>query len=194
MNQKFELNGKTYTTDKATIKTLQSIMDAAKTSGDSSAVMAVLFLGLKTGRITEINIVNPIISRIYNRETGPVYVKPGIYVKVFTRDCSEFDTVYNSQLHPDQAKLFNQVMDSLKRLYAVREVIHNGTIQVWYAAINTRGAYTSAYRAQRFLQKQISLHDPDAAKKYYSIIVHYPPYVRNCAAISFNLRPTEEGK
>ena len=54
MNAKFELNGKTYTTDEATIIVLRSIMDAAKVSGDSSAVMAVMFLGMKTGRIVEV--------------------------------------------------------------------------------------------------------------------------------------------
>jgi hypothetical protein len=137
---------------------------------------------------------NPIISRIYNRETGPVYVKPGIYVKIFTRDCSEFDTVYNSQLHPQQAKLFNQVMDSLKRLYAVREVIHNGTIQCWYAKINPRGAYRSAYRAQRILAKGIAKGQGEQAlNEYYATVIHYPASIRGNAADSLNARRYWEG-
>lgn len=50
----FELNGKTYKTDKETIKVLRTIIPAAKKSGDSSAVIAMITLGELTGRIQEI--------------------------------------------------------------------------------------------------------------------------------------------
>jgi len=53
MNQTFEMNGKAYKTDIATLNVLRSIVPAAKTSGDMSAVMAVMDLGLTTGRINE---------------------------------------------------------------------------------------------------------------------------------------------
>lgn len=49
----FEMNGKTYSTDEETLKILREIVPCAKETGDSSAVMAIMFLGLKTGRITE---------------------------------------------------------------------------------------------------------------------------------------------
>ena len=53
MAAKFELNGKKYSTDGETVKVLRSIMVSAKATGDSSAVIAVMALGLKTGRIIE---------------------------------------------------------------------------------------------------------------------------------------------
>lgn len=54
MTNKFELNGKWYTTDGETIEVLRSIIPAAKNSGDSTAVIAVMALGLKSGRIIEL--------------------------------------------------------------------------------------------------------------------------------------------
>jgi hypothetical protein len=51
MNQTFEMNGKAYATDLATLDVLRSIVPAAKATGDMSAVMAVMDLGLATGRI-----------------------------------------------------------------------------------------------------------------------------------------------
>lgn len=49
----FTLNGKTYQTDAETLGVLRSIMPSAKS--DSSAVLAVMALGLKFGRIVEVN-------------------------------------------------------------------------------------------------------------------------------------------
>ena len=51
---KFELDGITYETDAETLKVLHSIIPAAKATGDASAVAAVMFLGIKTGRIREV--------------------------------------------------------------------------------------------------------------------------------------------
>lgn len=51
---KFELNGKTYSTDAETLKVLRVIIPSAKASGDSSAVVAVMALGQMNGRIQEI--------------------------------------------------------------------------------------------------------------------------------------------
>ena len=53
MDNKFELNGKTYKTDDQTIKVLRSIVPDAKKVKDGSAVQAVMALGLLTGRIVE---------------------------------------------------------------------------------------------------------------------------------------------
>lgn len=50
----FTLNGTTYQTDAATLAVLRSIMPSAKTTGDSSAVIAVIELGKMTGKITEV--------------------------------------------------------------------------------------------------------------------------------------------
>lgn len=50
----FTLNGTTYQTDTETLNVLRSIMTSAKTTGDSSAVIAVIELGKMTGRITEV--------------------------------------------------------------------------------------------------------------------------------------------
>jgi len=52
--QNFEMNGKTYATDKDTLEVLHSIIPQAKATGDYSAVTAIMGLGLKTGRIQEI--------------------------------------------------------------------------------------------------------------------------------------------
>lgn len=54
MTNKFELNNKQYSTDSETINVLRSIMASAKATGDSTAVIAVMALGLKTGRIVEL--------------------------------------------------------------------------------------------------------------------------------------------
>lgn len=54
MTNKFELNNKQYITDSETINVLRSIMAAAKATGDSTAVMAVMVLGLRVGRIIEL--------------------------------------------------------------------------------------------------------------------------------------------
>lgn len=54
MTNKFELNGKWYMTDDETIKVLRSIIPSAKNSSDSTAVIAVMALGLKAGRIIEL--------------------------------------------------------------------------------------------------------------------------------------------
>lgn len=51
--KRFELNGKTYETDQETLNLLNQIIPTAKESGDSTAVMAVIFLGEKTGRVKE---------------------------------------------------------------------------------------------------------------------------------------------
>ena len=53
MARSFSLNGKTYLSDEETVKTLASIIPAAKANGDTSAVQAMIVLGLKTGRIKE---------------------------------------------------------------------------------------------------------------------------------------------
>jgi len=50
----FELNGKTYETDKETLEVLRSIVPSARQGGDASAVAVVMELGLETGRIKEI--------------------------------------------------------------------------------------------------------------------------------------------
>jgi len=50
----FELNGKSYSTDSETLSVLRSIMPTARETGDSSAVIAVMAIGEKTGRITEL--------------------------------------------------------------------------------------------------------------------------------------------
>jgi len=47
----FELNGESFTTDAETLQVLHSITASARTAGDGSAVQAVVFLGLDTGRI-----------------------------------------------------------------------------------------------------------------------------------------------
>jgi hypothetical protein len=54
MTMQFELNGVAYITDLETLEVLRSLMPSARASGDSSAVMAVLYAGLHTGRIREV--------------------------------------------------------------------------------------------------------------------------------------------
>lgn len=49
----FTLNGKTFETDAETLNVMRNLMPSAKATNDSSAVMAMLFLGLEAGRITE---------------------------------------------------------------------------------------------------------------------------------------------
>ena len=53
MTKTFKLNGETYNTDAATLNVLRSIIPSAKRTGDSSAVIAVMELGLATGRIAK---------------------------------------------------------------------------------------------------------------------------------------------
>ena len=50
----FEMNGKGYRTDEETLDMLRSIVPSAKATGDSSAVMFAMDLGLAGGRIVEI--------------------------------------------------------------------------------------------------------------------------------------------
>lgn len=50
----FQLNGSTYETDAATLKVLRSVTPAAKASGDGSAVQAIIFLGMQTGRVRKV--------------------------------------------------------------------------------------------------------------------------------------------
>jgi len=54
MTHTFEMNGKTYKTDEETAKVLRSIVPAAKSTSDASAVTAVMTLGLKIGLIVEL--------------------------------------------------------------------------------------------------------------------------------------------
>ena len=49
----FELNGKAYETDTETLEVLRSIIPAARTSGDGSAVQAVMAAGEMSGRIIQ---------------------------------------------------------------------------------------------------------------------------------------------
>jgi hypothetical protein len=51
----FTLNGTAYETDAETMEVLRSIMDMAKATNDSSAVMAVIFLGIQAKRISVIS-------------------------------------------------------------------------------------------------------------------------------------------
>jgi hypothetical protein len=53
MDQQFTLNGKTYDTDSETLNVLRGIVPTARETGDSSAVIAIVILGLATGRIQE---------------------------------------------------------------------------------------------------------------------------------------------
>lgn len=54
MTTTFEMNGKSYVTDKATLDVLRSIIPAAKAANDFSAVAAVMILGQQTGRVREV--------------------------------------------------------------------------------------------------------------------------------------------
>ncbi len=51
MTKTFKLNGTTYRTDSETLQVLRSVMPSAKSTGDSSAVIAIVALGLQSGRI-----------------------------------------------------------------------------------------------------------------------------------------------
>jgi len=51
MDKRFEMRGKSYRTDAETLELLRSIVPDAKNGGDTSAVAAVMMLGLKAGRI-----------------------------------------------------------------------------------------------------------------------------------------------
>jgi hypothetical protein len=53
LDKTFEMNGIAYETDAETLEVLRSIVPSAKVSDDNSAVAAVMFLGIKTGRIRE---------------------------------------------------------------------------------------------------------------------------------------------
>lgn len=53
MTATFKLNGKTYTTDPETLDVLRSVMGRARATSDYSAVVAMMALGKKTGRIVE---------------------------------------------------------------------------------------------------------------------------------------------
>jgi hypothetical protein len=55
MNATFEMNGTIYKTDAKTLAVLRSVVPSAKTSSDSSAVQAIMELGLMTGRIRKAN-------------------------------------------------------------------------------------------------------------------------------------------
>lgn len=55
LNKTFELNGDGYRTDAETLKVLNSVMPTAKKTGNSTAVQAILFLGLKAGRIEQLS-------------------------------------------------------------------------------------------------------------------------------------------
>jgi hypothetical protein len=54
MTATFQLNGKSYQTDAETLNVLRSVMPSAKSTGDSSAVQAIMGLGLHSGRIVEV--------------------------------------------------------------------------------------------------------------------------------------------
>ncbi len=50
----FTLWGKRYRTDMKTLRVLGTVMERAMTSGDCSAVIAMISLGTVTGRIVEV--------------------------------------------------------------------------------------------------------------------------------------------
>ena len=52
----FEMNGKTYRTDLETYNVLKQVIDSYRKGGsvDASAVSAVMYLGISTGRIKEL--------------------------------------------------------------------------------------------------------------------------------------------
>ena len=56
LTKTFEMNDKAYKTDSETLDVLRRAVASYKTSGskDNSAVAAVMYLGLATGRIQEI--------------------------------------------------------------------------------------------------------------------------------------------
>jgi len=54
MNATFEMNGRNYKTDLATLDVIRSIVPAAKASGDMSAVICIMDLGEASGKIVEV--------------------------------------------------------------------------------------------------------------------------------------------
>lgn len=54
LGRTFEMNGRTYKTDAETLKVLRSVVPGYQATGDVSAVAAIMWLGLKTGRIREV--------------------------------------------------------------------------------------------------------------------------------------------
>ena len=58
LSEKFSMSGKTYRTDTETLEVLRQLVPPSKASGDSSAVTAVMSLGLEFGRIVE----EPVLS------------------------------------------------------------------------------------------------------------------------------------
>lgn len=49
----FKMDGKSYRTDQETLDVLRSIVPSAERTEDTTAVAAVMYLGLNTGRIEE---------------------------------------------------------------------------------------------------------------------------------------------
>lgn len=54
MSVTFEMNSKAYATDQDTLDILRDIVTAAKKTNDMSAVIAIMDLGIATGRIKEL--------------------------------------------------------------------------------------------------------------------------------------------
>jgi hypothetical protein len=54
MTKTFQLNGIGYRCDAETLKVLNSVMPAAKASGDSTAVQVIIYLGIQAGRIEKL--------------------------------------------------------------------------------------------------------------------------------------------
>lgn len=54
LTRTFEMNGKRYRTDSEILGWLRSFVPQARKTGDSSAVIALMFLGESGGRIVEI--------------------------------------------------------------------------------------------------------------------------------------------
>lgn len=54
MQSVFTINNRTYRTDAETLSVLRSVVPSAKATNDSSAVAAIMFLGIKTGSIVDI--------------------------------------------------------------------------------------------------------------------------------------------
>lgn len=52
--KQFELNGEIYETDEEALQVLRSLVPRAKATGDSSAVIAMIELGLISGRIRKV--------------------------------------------------------------------------------------------------------------------------------------------
>jgi hypothetical protein len=52
--ENFTLNGTAYSTDQETLNVIKSVMPTAKINNDSTAVQAIIFLGLSSGRVKKI--------------------------------------------------------------------------------------------------------------------------------------------